>query len=77
MATINTYPINDVYLVRVGEIAVEFHGYCTDGYPAPSEFARFRSFSRAQDFANTKRAAGCHVKAWRALSDDQSELVRL
>lgn len=69
------YSNNDTCLVKTGEIAVEF-SEVIDGDVAPSNFCRFRSFSRALEFATKKRAEGFAVKAWRCLGDS-SEKVSL
>lgn len=68
---------NDFWQVRTGEIMVEFCDVI-NGHAAPPEACRFRSYARAQAFAEKKRSEGCkNVKAWRKVSDDQSEPVRL
>lgn len=70
------YDSNDTYLVRKGEIAVEF-AEVVKGDVAPYSFAKFRSYKRAQAFASKKRAEGCRVKAWKCTGDDTSQTVQL
>jgi hypothetical protein len=66
----------DRHLVRKGELAVEFTAHDSQGFPAaPPRFARFRSFTRAVEFAAQKRAEGCTVAAWSPTGDDASRVL--
>jgi hypothetical protein len=76
MTKTKTYSGYDLYLVRTGETVVEF-APILDGDIGEYTFSRFRSYTRAQKFAETKRAEGYSVKAWRCLGSDQSEHVSL
>ena len=78
IANVTVYSEADVYLVRKGEIAVEFWTHDAQGFQdAPKQFARFRSHSRAHEFASAKRSEGCSVKAWTPISYGQSRPVQL
>jgi hypothetical protein len=67
----------DAHVVRIGEIAVELHEHTADGDPLPLTFARFRSPIRAEKFAARSRSNTCRVKAWRVVSDDQTQKLDL
>lgn len=67
----------DSHVVRQGEIAVEIHDHDSLGYPLPPKFARFRSIRRAERFAASQRSSTCRVKAWRVISDDQTQKLDL
>jgi hypothetical protein len=78
MKTPTIYEDTDRHLVRKGELAVEFTAHDSKGFPAaPPRFARFRSFTRAVEFAAQKRAEGCTVHAWSPTGDDSSRVVTI
>lgn len=64
--------------VRTGEIAVEWTEHDGQGFPSSApQICRFRSYARAQKFAQELQAIGHSVKAWEVTGDDTSSTVTL